>query len=104
MEQLLHVFSYAVYSPQFIFCPFLEDGVLERVHARKVRREELTNIMRKKYAKLKYKYIPSVFIDLWIDKKYLLPLRLIGIILELIFKVISMIIKLIKKTSRFKKI
>ncbi len=84
---------------KFIFCPFLEDGVLERIHERHVRREELTNIIRKAFAKRKYKHIPPVLIYWWMDKGYLFPLRFIANILEITIKLVILVIRVIKKIS-----
>ena len=83
---------------KFIFCPFLEDGVLERVHARNVRREELTNIIGKAFAKRKYKHIPARLIDWWLDKEYMQPfISIRDLMVKLLGKVVCPIIEKIEE-------
>ena len=82
---------------KIVYCPFLQEGTWEYLVNRWHRKAVLTPVIQKSFVKQKYKKIPPIFIDWWMDKKYLVPLRLIGIILEVAFKIVSMIIKMAKK-------
>ena len=83
---------------KLILCPWLEGNVLEKAHERQMRREELTNIMRKKYAKLKYKHIPARLIDWWMDKEYMQPfLSIRDLMVKLLGKVVCPIIEKIEE-------
>lgn len=83
---------------KLILCPWLDGDVLEKAHERQMRREELTNIIGKAFAKRKYKHIPSRLIDWWMDKEYMQPfISIRDLMVKLLGKVVCPIIEKIEE-------
>ncbi len=83
---------------KLILCSWLEGDVLEKAYERQMRREELTNIIGKVFAKRKYKHIPARLIDWWMDKEYMQPfISIRDLIVKLLGKVVCPIIEKIEE-------